>query len=481
MSMTWPRVRGLNFSTMGRPVGAEMYSDGSYTGRVWFAPPTSWRVENAAGEVTYIENDTDEYRRSDDGMMVHSVKSPNRWVMTIGDAPQTLLTSYLMWPLEERGTEPHLTAPSTPEPVECRGRSGWRVRFINAASGGEVAYVIDAELGLVLSRTVGSQVMELANPTLDEDVDPALFEWTGPAREKQDGFVTPAQREYEEKMAALKQLPRPRVTWVPRTITAEPLDGDPRTGALELQVTAEHGFFTLRQWITDVGEPDPGWSTQHVPVRHALSVGPWTYEIRSHTPIDPDDCTRIIESIEPAALPAATPEQIRDALNRDAAAKTETEASESLGTGRRLDDYLGGRHGVSLLIRTDFTDDDAWRSVAASAMAPGVGDESDFVAVLTCIDNREYDGMTINQLLDDIGDQPVYYAFLADTTTITDPEHPILAVDTSPTESDRSRGGTVRVIPSQMWSIENNLSLANMDFEDFTSAAGPDGIYRGFA
>lgn len=172
---------------------------------------------------------------------------------------------------------------------------------------------------------------------------------------------------------------------------------------------------------------------------------------------------------------------IRDTLGRDAAAKADAEVSESLGTGRRLEDYLGDRHGVSLLIRTDFADDATWRAIATAAMALGVGDESAFAAVLTCIDNPDNDGMTIDALLNTIGDNPVDYAFLADNTTIIDPEHPILAVDTSPAENGLPRGQTVQVIPSQMWSIENNLSLANMDFEDFTSAADPDGIYRGFA
>jgi hypothetical protein len=31
-----------------------------------------------------------------------------------------------------------------------------------------------------------------------------------------------------------------------------------------------------------------------------------------------------------------------------------------------------------------------------------------------------------------------------------------------------------------MWGVENNLSIANMDFEEFADAVGPDGIFRGF-
>jgi hypothetical protein len=39
---------------------------------------------------------------------------------------------------------------------------------------------------------------------------------------------------------------------------------------------------------------------------------------------------------------------------------------------------------------------------------------------------------------------------------------------------------TVRVIPTELWGIENNISLGNMDFEEFEEHAGPDGIFRGF-
>jgi hypothetical protein len=30
------------------------------------------------------------------------------------------------------------------------------------------------------------------------------------------------------------------------------------------------------------------------------------------------------------------------------------------------------------------------------------------------------------------------------------------------------------------WSVENNLSLANMDFEEFANAVDVDGLFRGF-
>lgn len=41
-------------------------------------------------------------------------------------------------------------------------------------------------------------------------------------------------------------------------------------------------------------------------------------------------------------------------------------------------------------------------------------------------------------------------------------------------------GREFRAIPSQIQSIENNLSIANMDFEEFAESVDEDGVFRGF-
>ncbi|MBM4603610.1 hypothetical protein GS575_12655 [Rhodococcus hoagii] len=107
-------------------------------------------------------------------------------------------------------------------------------------------------------------------------------------------------------MQALSQMPAAQVTWTPGKIQARPIDGDPRTGALNLQVMPNYQDFTLRQWVTELGEPAGELSTR-TPLMHRATVGPWTYEIRSHTPIDTGDCGRIIASIVPADLPSTRP------------------------------------------------------------------------------------------------------------------------------------------------------------------------------
>ena len=127
----------------------------------------------------------------------------------------------------------------------------------------------------------------------------------------------------------------------------------------------------------------------------------------------------------------------------------------------------------SLLLRTDFSDDAAWAALCDAAQAQS---EEGFQARLECISDRAYDGLTIDQLAalartnDDLG-----YIFLADRVALTNPEQPILVVDLYD-----EPGRTFRVIPRELWGVENNLSLANMDYSDFADNVDADGVFRGF-
>jgi hypothetical protein len=37
-----------------------------------------------------------------------------------------------------------------------------------------------------------------------------------------------------------------------------------------------------------------------------------------------------------------------------------------------------------------------------------------------------------------------------------------------------------RCVPSQLWSVENNLNLANVDWHDFASHVDGAGVFQGF-
>jgi hypothetical protein len=134
---------------------------------------------------------------------------------------------------------------------------------------------------------------------------------------------------------------------------------------------------------------------------------------------------------------------------------------------------------VSLLIRTDFSDDDAWVEVTGAAQAEEPIDG--FAADLALIDDPAWDGMPIDTLLQTIGEPPPFYVFVADRETLTHPEHPILAIDIASSDYPDERGQTVRVVPTAMASVENNLSLGNMDFGEFIEGADADGIFRQFS
>ena len=66
------------------------------------------------------------------------------------------------------------------------------------------------------------------------------------------------------------------------------------------------------------------------------------------------------------------------------------------------------------------------------------------------------------------------FLFLVDRRALEDTEHAIQVIDLA----DDFK--TFRVIPSEIWGIENNLSIANMNFEEFADAVQPDGVFRGF-
>ncbi len=64
--------------------------------------------------------------------------------------------------------------------------------------------------------------------------------------------------------------------------------------------------------------------------------------------------------------------------------------------------------------------------------------------------------------------------FIADSTALTSPDHPVLVVDLL---DDGRR--PIRCIPPELWAVENNLNIANMAWEDFADEVDGSGVYRG--
>ena len=127
-----------------------------------------------------------------------------------------------------------------------------------------------------------------------------------------------------------------------------------------------------------------------------------------------------------------------------------------------------------LVLRTDFSNQAAWERICAIIRKPvGV---FRFRANVEFLDDVEYTGVTKDQLLELIPkDYNHNFIVVVDQTAISLPDYPLLIVDLY----ERS-GREFRAVPSQIQGIENNLSIANMDFEEFAESIDESGVFRGF-
>jgi hypothetical protein len=139
----------------------------------------------------------------------------------------------------------------------------------------------------------------------------------------------------------------------------------------------------------------------------------------------------------------------------------------------------------SLLVRSDFTSDDVWQQVADEATREN---EDGFRAHAEPVSNPAFDRASWQTIKAAVpaNSQGASVLFIIDGISLSSPDHPILAVDLSDTfppmaEFSRIVGRTpFRCIPSELWSVDNNLNIANMDWEEFAEAADEYGVFRGF-
>jgi hypothetical protein len=125
------------------------------------------------------------------------------------------------------------------------------------------------------------------------------------------------------------------------------------------------------------------------------------------------------------------------------------------------------------VVRTSFSDQATWDAIRDTITAET---DEGFLANVGVVDDPTYGGATIDDLLAATGEHALGFLVLVDDVAVTEPDHPVLVVSLAP----RNRGEHFRSIPSGIQSIENNLSIANMDWADFANAVDHRGIFRGF-
>lgn len=139
----------------------------------------------------------------------------------------------------------------------------------------------------------------------------------------------------------------------------------------------------------------------------------------------------------------------------------------------------GGMTGLpsteaSLLVRTDFTDSAAWEKTRAASLAES--DEGSR-AYLQVVDEASLGEIGWQDLRRDVLalDRHAAVLFVADRAAQAG-EHSIQVVDLS-----AASRAPFRCLARELWGVDNNLNLANMEWEDFADNVESDGVYRGFS
>ncbi len=130
------------------------------------------------------------------------------------------------------------------------------------------------------------------------------------------------------------------------------------------------------------------------------------------------------------------------------------------------------------VVRADFGDDQVWTRLKEEITNPT---EEGFEANVEFVEDRTLEGMEEAAIVAGFPRAyPYHYGhpvlFVVDSVTVSSVERPVLVVNLN--ERDPSR--SFRAVPREVQGIENNLSIANMDFFEFARSVDTDGVFRGF-
>jgi hypothetical protein len=130
------------------------------------------------------------------------------------------------------------------------------------------------------------------------------------------------------------------------------------------------------------------------------------------------------------------------------------------------------------VVRADFSEVRAWRWIVKEVSTLT---EEGFGADVEFVEDRTLEGLdevaivtTYPRLYPRQYRHPVL--FVVDSVAISAPEHVLLVVNLN----TGVNAGPFRTLPRQVQGIQNNLSLANMDYIEFARSVGTDGVFRGF-
>jgi hypothetical protein len=130
------------------------------------------------------------------------------------------------------------------------------------------------------------------------------------------------------------------------------------------------------------------------------------------------------------------------------------------------------------VVRANFSNDRVWQRLKEEIASPT---EEGFGADVEFVEDRALSGLSEVAIVTGYAcTYPHRYRhpvlFVVDDVAISASEHPLLVVNLNAGVETEP----FRTLSRQVQSIQNNLSLANMDFVDFARSVGGDGVFRGF-
>jgi hypothetical protein len=124
----------------------------------------------------------------------------------------------------------------------------------------------------------------------------------------------------------------------------------------------------------------------------------------------------------------------------------------------------------AFLLRTDYADEIKWKLLIGA-----IRDVNAFQSRVEIIIHDKLASATPEELIPLVRDRTNYtHIFVADSLSMNHPEKPILVVDVF-----AAPGRSFRVIASKLLDVHDNLSVANLDFDDYLEIVDKENIYRG--
>jgi hypothetical protein len=131
------------------------------------------------------------------------------------------------------------------------------------------------------------------------------------------------------------------------------------------------------------------------------------------------------------------------------------------------------------VVRTDFSDDKAWDTVWRDIITPRDYFDEGFVVDVTPVVLPEFQGWTGEEIATLMAlSEKHSLVLVVDTVTLSSSDHRVLVVEIDLLGGEREQPRSFRATPLALCDVVTNLSIANMDWEDFSEGVDDDGVLR---